>query len=135
MSVGERRAGTSLAAIFALRMLGLFLILPVFAVYAHTLPSGGNGLLVGLAIGIYGATQALFQIPYGIASDRFGRKPVIVFGLVLYAIGSIVAALAPDVHTVVIGRPPIGSNSFAPFSLSAVSRSPPASLQIKSPSK
>lgn len=104
MSVGERRAGASLAAIFALRMLGLFLILPVFAVYAHTLPSGGNGLLVGLAIGIYGATQALFQIPYGIASDRFGRKPVIVFGLLLFALGSFVAAGADDLPMIIAGR-------------------------------
>ena len=104
MSVGERRAGTSLAAIFALRMLGLFLILPVLAVYAHTLPSGGNGLLVGLAIGIYGATQALFQIPYGIASDRFGRKPVIVFGLLLFALGSFVAAAADDLPMIIAGR-------------------------------
>lgn len=104
MSTAERRAGASLASIFALRMLGLFLILPVFAVYAHTLPSGGNGLLVGLAIGAYGATQALFQIPYGIASDRFGRKPVIVFGLLLFALGSFIAAVAGDLPLIIAGR-------------------------------
>lgn len=104
MTPEERRAGASLASIFALRMLGLFLILPVFAVYAHTLPSGDNGLLVGLAIGIYGATQALFQIPYGIASDRFGRKPVIVFGLLLFALGSFIAAAADDLPMIIAGR-------------------------------
>ena len=81
MSPEERRAGASLAAIFALRMLGLFLILPVFSVYAKTLPGGDNLALVGFALGAYGLTQALFQIPYGIASDLFGRKRVIVIGL------------------------------------------------------
>ena len=104
MSPAERRAGASLAAIFALRMLGLFLILPVFAVHAHGMPGGDNVALVGMAIGAYGLTQAFLQIPFGAASDRFGRKPVIVFGLLLFIIGSAVAAMAADVQTVVIGR-------------------------------
>lgn len=104
MSPAERRAGVSLAAIFALRMLGLFLILPVFAVHAHGMPGGENTAMVGLAIGAYGLTQAFLQIPFGAASDRFGRKPVIVFGLLLFIIGSAVAAMAPDVQTVVVGR-------------------------------
>ena len=104
MSPAERRAGASLAAIFALRMLGLFLILPVFAVHAHGMPGGDNVALVGMAIGAYGLTQAFLQIPFGAASDRFGRKPVIVFGLLLFIIGSVVAAMASDVQTVVIGR-------------------------------
>src|SRR5574343_1641831 len=104
MSPAERRAGASLAAIFALRMLGLFLILPVFAVHARTMPGGDDVALVGLAIGAYGLTQAFLQIPFGAASDRFGRKPVIVFGLVLFVIGSIIAALAQDVQTVLVGR-------------------------------
>ncbi|WP_300535171.1 MFS transporter, partial [uncultured Mameliella sp.] len=73
---------------------GLFLILPVFAVYARGLPGGDNLTLVGLALGIYGLTQAFFQIPFGIASDRFGRKPVIIFGLLLFAAGSAMAAMA-----------------------------------------
>ncbi|NMG76142.1 MFS transporter, partial [Aromatoleum diolicum] len=94
MTSAEKRAGASLAAIFALRMLGLFLILPVFAVHAHTIPGGDNLTLVGLAIGAYGLTQAFLQIAYGAASDRFGRKPVIVFGLMLFVVGSVVAALA-----------------------------------------
>ncbi len=104
MSPAERRAGLSLAAIFALRMLGLFLILPVFAVHAHGMPGGDNTALVGMAIGAYGLTQAFLQIPFGAASDRFGRKPVIVVGLLLFVIGSVVAAMAQDVQTVVIGR-------------------------------
>ncbi|MDD3352171.1 MFS transporter [Zoogloea sp.] len=104
MSPAERRAGASLAAIFALRMLGLFLILPVFAVHAHSMPGGDNVALVGMAIGAYGLTQAFLQIPFGAASDRFGRKPVIVFGLILFVIGSVVAALAADVQTVLVGR-------------------------------
>ncbi len=104
MSPEEKRAGLSLAAIFALRMLGLFLILPVFAVYAGTLSGGGDALRVGLAIGAYGLTQAFLQIAYGSASDRFGRKPVIVFGLVLFAIGSFVAAAAQSIEGVIAGR-------------------------------
>jgi MFS family permease len=93
MSSEERRAGISLAAVFALRMLGLFLILPVFSLYAKELPSGNDVALVGMALGAYGLTQACLQIAYGAASDRFGRKPVIVFGLLLFVAGSFVAAL------------------------------------------
>ena len=104
MTSAERRAGMSLAAIFALRMLGLFLILPVFAVYAEGIPGGDDLTLVGLAIGAYGLTQACLQIAYGAASDRFGRKPVIVFGLLLFIAGSVVAALATDIHTIIAGR-------------------------------
>jgi MFS family permease len=104
MSPDERRAGASLASIFALRMLGLFLILPVFSVYAKTLPGGDNLALVGLALGAYGLTQAFFQIPYGIASDIFGRKRVIVIGLLVFALGSFVAAWAPDMTWIIVGR-------------------------------
>jgi MFS family permease len=100
----EVRASLSLASLYAFRMLGLFLILPVFAVHAHTLPGGDSPLLVGLVLGIYSLTQGLLQLPFGMASDRFGRKPVIVFGLVLFAIGSLVAAHATDVFTTVLGR-------------------------------
>ena len=104
MSPDERRAGVSLAAIFALRMLGLFLILPVLAEYAKTIPGGGNLTLVGFALGAYGLTQALFQIPFGMASDAFGRKPVIAGGLLLFALGSAVAAVAPDIVWMIVGR-------------------------------
>ncbi len=104
MTPAERRAGASLAAIFALRMLGLFLILPVFSVHAPELTGGDNLTLVGLAIGAYGLTQACLQIAYGAASDRFGRKPVIVFGLLLFVAGSVVAALAESIYVVIAGR-------------------------------
>lgn len=104
MSPQERRVGASLASIFALRMLGLFLILPVFSVYAKTIPGGDDLALIGFALGAYGLTQALFQIPYGIASDLWGRKPVIVVGLLVFAFGSFVAAWAPDLQWIIVGR-------------------------------
>ena len=104
MTSAERRAGVGLASIFALRMLGLFLILPVFAIYAKDLPGGDDMALVGLALGAYGLTQAMLQIAYGVASDRFGRKPVIVAGLLLFIIGSFVAAFAGDIYGVIAGR-------------------------------
>ncbi len=104
MNSQEIRATVSLAAIFALRMLGLFLILPVFSVYAKTVPGGDNALLVGLALGIYGLAQAFFYIPYGWLSDWLGRKPVIIAGLLVFALGSLVAALASDLTWIIIGR-------------------------------
>lgn len=104
MTPEERRTGASLASIFALRMLGLFLILPVFSVHAKTLPGGDDLALVGFALGAYGLTQACFQIPYGVASDYFGRKQVIVAGLILFALGSFVAAWAPDMTWIIVGR-------------------------------
>ncbi|MBI3095793.1 MAG: MFS transporter [Rhodocyclales bacterium] len=104
MSRDEKRAGVSLASIFALRMLGLFLILPVFAIHAQTIPGGDDLTLVGVALGAYGLTQAMFQIPFGMAADSFGRKRVIVFGLLLFAIGSAVAALAGDIWWTIFGR-------------------------------
>ena len=104
MTPSERRASGWLASIFALRMLGLFLILPVFAIYGRELPGGQEAYLIGLAISIYGLTQAMFQIPFGAASDRFGRKPVIVAGLIVFAIGSVVAALSTNIAGVIAGR-------------------------------
>ena len=104
MTRDEKRAGASLAAIFALRMLGLFLILPVFAVHAQGIPGGDNLTMVGIALGAYGLTQSMLQIAFGAASDRFGRKRVIIIGLIIFAIGSFVAALAPDIYWVIAGR-------------------------------
>ncbi len=113
MTPGELRASVSLASIFALRMLGLFLILPVFAVHARTLPGGDDATLIGLALGVYGLTQGLLQIPFGMASDRLGRKRVIVFGLLLFAAGSFVAAGAHDLVTTILGRAVQGAGAIS----------------------
>jgi MFS family permease len=104
MSGAEIRASVSLAGIFALRMLGLFLILPVFSIHAATLSGGQNAALVGLAMGVYGLVQAFGQLPFGIASDKFGRKPVIVLGLIIFALGSFIAAAATSIEWVIVGR-------------------------------
>ena len=100
----ELRASFSLASIFALRMLGLFLILPVFVIEAAKYPGGDDPALIGLTMGIYGLTQAMLQFLYGMASDRLGRKRVIIFGLLLFALGSFVAAWAPSLSWLAIGR-------------------------------
>jgi MFS family permease len=104
MNALERRAALSLAAIAGLRMFGMFVILPVFALFAEALPGGRDRTLVGIALGAYGLTQALLQIPFGWASDRLGRKRVIYAGLALFALGSFVAALAPDIYWTIAGR-------------------------------
>jgi MFS family permease len=104
MTPAERRASGSLALIFAARMLGLFLVLPVFALEASKYPGGDDAALVGLAMGIYGLTQGILQIPFGMASDRLGRKRVIVLGLLVFAAGSFVAAAADSLAWLIIGR-------------------------------
>ncbi len=104
MTAVEMRATWSLASIYGLRMLGMFLILPIFAIYASTLSDKPSSLMVGLALGAYGLTQALFQLPFGMASDKFGRKPMIYLGLAIFAIGSMVAALAMNIEGIIIGR-------------------------------
>jgi len=104
MTPTERRASGSLASIFALRMLGLFLVLPVFALEAAKYPGGDDPARVGLAMGIYGLTQALLQIPFGLASDWWGRKRVMVAGLLVFVLGSFVAAWAPDLNWLITGR-------------------------------
>ena len=104
MSPLERRASASLAAVFASRMLGLFLVLPVFALEASRYPGGQDAALVGLAMGIYGLTQGVLQIPFGMASDRFGRKRVIILGLLVFAAGSFVAAAAGSLFWLLVGR-------------------------------
>jgi MFS family permease len=103
MTSSERRTAVSLAGIFSLRMLGLFMILPVFALYADHL-SGVTPALVGLAIGIYGLSQALLQIPFGVLSDHYGRKRIITLGLLVFALGSVVAALSTSIWGVIVGR-------------------------------
>ncbi len=112
MTAKEQRAAVSLAAIFALRMLGLFMILPVFALYAEEL-EGVTSTQVGIAIGAYGLTQALLQLPFGILSDRIGRKPVIAGGLLIFALGSVVAAMATTIEWVILGRALQGAGAVA----------------------
>ena len=108
----ERHTTIGLAGVYGIRMLGLFMILPVFALYATTL-EGVTPTLVGLAIGIYGLTQALLQIPLGLLSDRIGRKPVILGGLAVFALGSAIAAISTTIEGVVIGRAIQGSGAIA----------------------
>lgn len=103
MTGAERRAAFSLAGIFSLRMLGLFMIYPVFAPWAQHLPDA-TAVTIGLALGVYGLTQALLQIPFGFLSDRIGRKRIIAVGLVLFIVGSVVAALSPSIYGIVLGR-------------------------------
>ena len=100
----ERRAGIMLSLLFASRMLGLFLLTPIFAVAALSVPGGDNATKVGIALGAYGLTQAFLQIPLGMASDRFGRRAVIVFGMLLFTAGGIICALATDINWIIVGR-------------------------------
>ena len=112
MSATETRAALSLAGIYSLRMLGLFMILPVFALYSEEL-EGATPALMGLAIGAYGITQALLQIPFGLLSDRVGRKPVIIAGLLIFALGSVLAASADGIFGVIAGRALQGAGAIA----------------------
>ena len=113
MSALEIRSSVILALLFALRMLGLFLILPVFAIYAKTLAGGDQAWLVGLALGMYGLTNAIGQIPLGIASDKYGRRPVILIGLTVFAIGAVIAALSDNITWVIVGRALQGSGAIS----------------------
>lgn len=99
----EKRAAVSLAGVFSVRLLGLFMVYPIFADYARRLP-GATASTIGLALGIYGLSQGLLQIPFGLASDRVGRKRMIVMGLVLFAVGSVIAATAGSIWGMVLGR-------------------------------
>ncbi|MBN6715072.1 MFS transporter [Pseudomonas capsici] len=103
MSSGETRAAGGLALVFAFRMLGMFMVLPVLATYGMDL-AGASPALIGLAIGAYGLTQAVLQIPFGVISDRIGRRPVIYLGLIVFAVGSLVAANADSIWGIIIGR-------------------------------
>jgi len=104
MTQDEKRASFSLACIYGLRMLGLFMVLPVFTIEAKSYTGGDDEVAIGLAVGLYGLVQAVLQIPFGMAADRLGRKKVIVFGLFLLMLGSWLAAIADSVHGLALGR-------------------------------
>ena len=108
----EKRTAVSLASVFAIRMLGLFMLMPIMAIYGQDLV-GVSPLWIGLAIGAYGLTQAVFQIPMGWLSDKFGRRRIIVGGLIIFAIGSLIAGYAEDIVTVTIGRAIQGMGAIA----------------------
>jgi MFS family permease len=108
----ERRTVTALAGLYSFRMLGLFMVLPLLSLYAGDF-SGSSALLVGIALGAYGLTQALLQIPFGLLSDRIGRKPVILFGLALFALGSLWAAEAESIYGIIGGRILQGAGAIA----------------------
>ena len=104
MSPLEIKSSVLLASIYSLRMLGIFLILPIFAIYASDLSGRPTEFQIGLAFGIYGLTQAILQVPFGMTSDRLGRKPVIYFGLLLFIIGSFIAGISEQIEGVIVGR-------------------------------
>ena len=112
MTGRERRAVGSLALLYCFRMLGLFMVLPLLALYASDL-ADATPTMIGLALGIYGLTQAILQIPFGWLSDRIGRKPVIIFGLLLFALGSVIAAMADSMSGIILGRTLQGSGAIA----------------------
>jgi len=119
MKMQHRSAVMSLAMIMAFRMLGLFMILPVFSVHATTL-TNATVTLVGVALGIYGLTQAIFQMPFGMLSDHIGRKPVIAAGLLLFAAGSVVAALSHSIYGMILGRALQGAGAIGSTALAMV---------------
>lgn len=116
----ERRSVAALAAVYGLRMFGLFLILPVLAIYAEQLQNA-TPMMMGVALGVYGISQAIFQIPFGMLSDKFGRKPMIVIGLSIFILGSVVAAFANTINGVIFGRALQGAGAIASVILALTS--------------
>lgn len=112
MTPGELRATWGLGTVFSLRMLGMFMVLPVLTTYGMTL-QGASESLIGIAIGIYGLMQAVFQIPFGLMSDRVGRKPLIVGGLLIFTLGSVIAALSDSIWGIILGRALQGSGAIS----------------------
>lgn len=112
MTPQERRATWGLGTVFSLRMLGMFMVLPVLTTYGMAL-NGASEALIGIAIGIYGLAQAVFQIPFGLVSDRIGRKPLIVGGLLIFALGSVIAAVSDSIWGIILGRALQGSGAIA----------------------
>lgn len=120
ISATEIKYSLMFAAIFATRMLGLFMLFPVFSLYAPKVYSGSSLQSIGLAIGAYGATQCLLQIPFGYLSDKYGRKQIIIFGLILFCVGSLIAATANDIYQVILGRVLQGSGAIGSTILAAI---------------
>src|SRR5690606_42116880 len=112
MTPGELRATWGLGTVFSLRMLGMFMVLPVLTTYGMAL-QGASEALIGLAIGIYGLAQAIFQIPFGLLSDRVGRKPLIVGGLLVFGLGSVIAAPSHSIWCLILGRALQGCGAIA----------------------
>ena len=108
----EKRSVLALATLYSMRMLGLFMILPVFVLTANNL-EGATPVLIGLAMGAYGLSQALLQIPFGMLSDYFGRKKLLILGLILFAVGSVIAALSESIYGVLLGRILQGAGAIA----------------------
>ena len=119
MTQCEFRSTVALAAVFVTRLLGLFMIYPVFTGYASQL-LGATPAMIGIALGAYGLTQGLLQIPYGLVSDRVGRKPAIAVGLLLFALGSAVAALSSSIEGVIIGRALQGAGAIGSVVLATI---------------
>ncbi len=130
MTSNFRSITFSLASIFAFRMLGLFMILPVFSLYAEHL-SHANPKLIGMTLGIYGLTQACLQIPFGLLSDRFGRKPLILIGLILFIAGSVIAALSNSIYGVMLGRALQGSGAIGSVILALLADLTPVAERTK----
>ncbi|HHT00509.1 MAG TPA: MFS transporter [Thiomicrospira sp.] len=120
MSPVERRATFSIAGIFSTRMLGLFMIFPVFALFAETEFKDITGLQIGIAIGIYGLTQAFLQVPYGMLSDKYGRKPLIITGMLVFMFGSIICAMADSIEMMIVGRAIQGMGAIAAVLMASV---------------
>ncbi|QKI88459.1 MFS transporter [Thiomicrorhabdus xiamenensis] len=120
MSPVERRAAFSIAGIFSTRMLGLFMIFPVFALFAEQEFQNITGTQIGIAIGIYGLTQALLQIPFGTLSDKFGRKPLIIVGMLIFMLGSVICALADSIEMMILGRALQGMGAVAAVLMASV---------------
>ena len=113
MNLSELRSTLALAGIFGLRMLGLFLLLPVFSIHARGLPGGEHAFWVGLALGIFNIVQACFHIPLGRLSDRIGRKPVVFWGLSLFVAGALISAAKDDLLWIAIGRGVMGAGAIS----------------------
>ncbi|AWI49956.1 MFS transporter [Buchnera aphidicola] len=120
MNFIELQVTLSFCVVFLLRMLGIFSVLPILSKYGLYL-NGGNKFLIGLAVGIYGATQIVFQIPFGILSDRFGRKQIIIFGLFIFFIGSLIVVSTNSIFGLIIGRAIQGSGAISGVSMALLS--------------